>query len=233
MSRPAWFKRPSPGWGRVTGIRPEQADTPKMHEGRRDERATASESSAPSARRPRGNGARRDAREGRRDERASIRPGPAQRGPLRRRGRPDATLRDAGNQPADGLLTAVGTRPVHRTGRASRRPPGRPGLRPSRRSEDRIRWTSSTSSSTPPVKRHSRTGAAWVALVVAAVVMIFLLTPSTCRTRTRCRCATSASRAPCTSAWRWASPPSAGALTAGLLGTVRILQLRARARRSH
>lgn len=81
-----------------------------------------------------------------------------------------------------------------------------------------------------PVRKHSRTGAAWVALIVAAIVFVFLLifvvqNPDDVQVR-----------------YLWFEgtlslgvamlfAAVAGALTAGLLGTVRILQLRSRARR--
>ena len=81
-----------------------------------------------------------------------------------------------------------------------------------------------------PVRKHSRTGAAWVALIVAAIVFVFLLifvvqNPGDVQVR-----------------YLWFEgtlslgvamlfAAVAGALTAGLLGTVRILQLRSRARR--
>jgi uncharacterized integral membrane protein len=80
------------------------------------------------------------------------------------------------------------------------------------------------------VRKHSRTGAAWVALIVAAIVFVFLLifvvqNPGDVQVR-----------------YLWFEgtlslgvamlfAAVAGALTAGLLGTVRILQLRSRARR--
>jgi len=83
----------------------------------------------------------------------------------------------------------------------------------------------------PAMHKHSRTGAAWVALVVAAVVFIFLLVfimqnsdPVLVKYF----------------GFEWTMSLGVammfaavlGALTAGLLGTVRILQLRARARRA-
>ena len=80
------------------------------------------------------------------------------------------------------------------------------------------------------MRKHSRTGAAWVALIVAAIVFVFLLifvvqNPDDVQVR-----------------YLWFEgtlslgvamlfAAVAGALTAGLLGTVRILQLRSRARR--
>jgi uncharacterized integral membrane protein len=82
-----------------------------------------------------------------------------------------------------------------------------------------------------PRPKHSRTGAAWVALIVAAIVFIFLLV------------FIMQNSGPVqvqyfgfdwTMSLGVAMMFSAvlGALTAGLLGTVRILQLRARARRA-
>jgi uncharacterized integral membrane protein len=82
-----------------------------------------------------------------------------------------------------------------------------------------------------PVRKHSRTGAAWVALIVAAIVFVFLLifvvqNPDDVQVK-----------------YLWFEgtlslgvamlfAAVAGALTAGLLGTVRILQLRSRARKA-
>ena len=81
-----------------------------------------------------------------------------------------------------------------------------------------------------PRPKHSRTGAAWVALIVAAIVFVFLLifvvqNPDDVQVK-----------------YLWFEgtlslgvamlfAAVAGALTAGLLGTVRILQLRSRARK--
>ena len=80
-------------------------------------------------------------------------------------------------------------------------------------------------------RKHSRAGAAWVALVVAAVVMIFMLifivqNPDPVQVRYFGFEGT----LPLGVAMLFAA--IAGALTAGLLGTVRILQLRARSRRA-
>lgn len=82
-----------------------------------------------------------------------------------------------------------------------------------------------------PVKKHSRAGAAWVALVVAAVVMIFLLIFIVQNSDpVQVRYFGVEGTLPLGVAMLFAA--IAGALTAGLLGTVRILQLRARARRA-
>lgn len=89
----------------------------------------------------------------------------------------------------------------------------------------------STSSSTPPVKRHSRTGAAWVALVVAAVVMIFLLI-FIMQNSDPVQVRYFGFEGTLSLGVAMGFAAIAGALTAGLLGTVRILQLRARARRA-
>ena len=83
----------------------------------------------------------------------------------------------------------------------------------------------------PARPKHSRTGAAWVALIVAAVVFIFLLV------------FIMQNSGPVQVQYfgfDWTMSLGVammfaavlGALTAGLLGTVRILQLRARARRA-
>ena len=82
-----------------------------------------------------------------------------------------------------------------------------------------------------PRPKHSRTGAAWVALIVAAIVFIFLLV------------FIMQNSGPVQVQYfgfDWTMSLGVammfaavlGALTAGLLGTVRILQLRARARRA-
>jgi uncharacterized integral membrane protein len=88
-----------------------------------------------------------------------------------------------------------------------------------------------TSAPNPLPRKHSRTGAAWVALVVAAVVLIFLLifvvqNPEPVQVRYFGFEGTLSLGV----AMLFAA--LAGALTAGLLGTVRILQLRTRARRA-
>jgi uncharacterized integral membrane protein len=82
-----------------------------------------------------------------------------------------------------------------------------------------------------PVRKHSRTGAAWVALIVAAIVFVFLLVfvvqnPDDVQVRYFGFEGTVSLGV----AMLFAAV--AGALTAGLLGTVRILQLRSRARRT-
>lgn len=82
-----------------------------------------------------------------------------------------------------------------------------------------------------PTKKHSRAGAAWVALVVAAIVMIFLLIFIVQNSDpVQVRYFGIEGTLPLGVAMLFAA--IAGALTAGLLGTVRILQLRARARRA-
>ena len=82
-----------------------------------------------------------------------------------------------------------------------------------------------------PTRKHSRTGAAWVALIVAAIVFVFLLVfvvqnPGAVQVRYFGFEGTLSLGV----AMLFAAV--AGALTAGLLGTVRILQLRSRARRA-
>lgn len=85
---------------------------------------------------------------------------------------------------------------------------------------------------TPTVtKKHSRAGAAWVALVVAAIVMIFLLIFIVQNSDpVQVQYFGLQGTLPLGVAMLFAA--IAGALTAALLGTVRILQLRARARRA-
>ena len=83
----------------------------------------------------------------------------------------------------------------------------------------------------PTVRRHSRIGAAWVALIVAAIVLIFLLifvlqNSDPVQVRYFGFQGTMALGV----AMMFAA--AAGALTAGLLGTVRILQLRSKARKA-
>ena len=86
-------------------------------------------------------------------------------------------------------------------------------------------------SAPPAAKKHSRTGAAWVALVVAAIVMIFLLIFILQNSDpVQVRYFGFEGTMSLGVAMMFAA--LAGALTAGLLGTVRILQLRARARRA-
>jgi uncharacterized integral membrane protein len=82
-----------------------------------------------------------------------------------------------------------------------------------------------------PARKHSRAGAAWVALIVAAIVFVFLLIFVV------------QNSGPVDVRYLWFQgtlslgvamlfAAAAGALTAGLLGTVRILQLRSRARKA-
>lgn len=87
------------------------------------------------------------------------------------------------------------------------------------------------STPTAPPRKHSRVGAAWVAVVIAAIVLIFLLI-----------FILQNSEQVQVEYLGWAGTLSlgvamtfaaiAGALTVGLLGTVRILQLRKRAKRA-
>jgi uncharacterized integral membrane protein len=80
-----------------------------------------------------------------------------------------------------------------------------------------------------PSRRHSRAGAAWVALIVAAIVLIFLLIFVLQNSgEVQVRYFGFEGTMPLGVAMMFAAV--AGALTAGLLGTVRILQLRSRAR---
>ena len=82
-----------------------------------------------------------------------------------------------------------------------------------------------------PTRKHSRAGAAWVALVVAAVVLIFLLVFVVQNSDpVQVRYFGFEGTLPLGVAMLFAA--IAGALTAGLLGTVRILQLRSRVRRT-
>lgn len=79
--------------------------------------------------------------------------------------------------------------------------------------------------------KHSRTGAAWVAFIVAAVVVIFLLIFVMQNSGpVQVRFLGFEGTMPLGVAMAFAAV--AGALTTGLLGTVRILQLRARARKA-
>ena len=83
----------------------------------------------------------------------------------------------------------------------------------------------------PPAHKHSRAGAAWVALIVATVVVIFLLIFVMQNSEpVQVRFLGFEGTIPLGVAMAFAAV--AGALTAALLGTVRILQLRARARRA-
>jgi uncharacterized integral membrane protein len=87
------------------------------------------------------------------------------------------------------------------------------------------------STSGQPPHKHSRTGAAWVALVVAAIVLIFLLIFIVQNSDpVQVEYFGLSGSLPLGVAMLFAA--IAGALTAGLLGTVRILQLRARAKRA-
>jgi len=80
-------------------------------------------------------------------------------------------------------------------------------------------------------RRHSRVGAAWVALIVAAIVLIFLLIFVVQNSDpVQVRYLGFEGTLPLGVAMMFAAV--AGALTAGLLGTVRILQLRSRARKA-
>lgn len=83
----------------------------------------------------------------------------------------------------------------------------------------------------PAGKKHSRTGAAWVALVVAAVVMIFLLI-FIVQNSDPVQVQYFGLQGTLSLGVAMLFAAIAGALTAGLLGTVRILQLRTRARRA-
>lgn len=83
----------------------------------------------------------------------------------------------------------------------------------------------------PPPHKHSRAGAAWVALIVAAVVVIFLLIFVMQNSGpVQVRFLGFEGTIPLGVAMAFAAV--AGALTTALLGTVRILQLRSRARRA-
>lgn len=82
-----------------------------------------------------------------------------------------------------------------------------------------------------PPRRHSRAGAAWVALIVAAVVLIFLLI-FVVQNSGPVQISYFGFEGTLSLGVAMIFAAIAGALTAGLLGTVRILQLRARARRA-
>ena len=129
---------------------------------------------------------------------------------------PDAFLQ----QPAGG--EAFGTVPRTRDGDATGPiPVVRPGAPPLHGSV----------SGGPPAHKHSRAGAAWVALVVAAVVLVFLLIfVGQNSGAVQVRYLGFEGTMPLGVAMAFAAV--AGALTAALLGTVRIIQLRARARRA-
>ena len=88
----------------------------------------------------------------------------------------------------------------------------------------------SISNSDPP-RRHSRAGAAWVALIVAAVVLVFLLI-FVVQNSGPVQISYFGFEGTLSLGVAMIFAAIAGALTAGLLGTVRILQLRARARRA-
>ncbi len=83
----------------------------------------------------------------------------------------------------------------------------------------------------PPPRKHSRIGAAWVALIVATIVLIFFLIfvlQNSDPVDVKYLGFTGTMQLGV--AMMFAAV--AGALTAGLLGTVRILQLRSRARKA-
>jgi len=83
----------------------------------------------------------------------------------------------------------------------------------------------------PPARRHSRAGAAWVALIVAALVLVLLLIFIVQNSGpVQVKFLGFEGTIPLGAAMVFAAV--AGALTAGLLGTVRILQLRSRARKA-
>jgi uncharacterized integral membrane protein len=86
-------------------------------------------------------------------------------------------------------------------------------------------------SSGQPLRRHSRAGAAWVALIVAAIVLIFLLI-FVVQNSGPVQISYFGFEGTLSLGVAMIFAAIAGALTAGLLGTVRILQLRARARRA-
>jgi len=88
----------------------------------------------------------------------------------------------------------------------------------------------SISNSNPP-RRHSRAGAAWVALIVAAIVLLFLLI-FVVQNSGLVQISYFGFEGTLSLGVAMIFAAIAGALTAGLLGTVRILQLRARARRA-
>ena len=104
-----------------------------------------------------------------------------------------------------------------------------PGMAPQPDSAPTAQSAASGAPGTPE-RRHSRTGAAWVALVVAAVVFVFLLVFIVQNSGpVQVRYFGFEGTMSLGVAMMFAAV--AGALTAGLLGTVRILQLRSRARR--
>ena len=83
----------------------------------------------------------------------------------------------------------------------------------------------------PPARRHSRAGAAWVALIVAAIVLVFLLI-FVVQNSGPVQVKYLGFEGTLSLGVAMVFAAVAGALTAGLLGTVRILQLRSRARKA-
>jgi uncharacterized integral membrane protein len=82
----------------------------------------------------------------------------------------------------------------------------------------------------PPARRHSRAGAAWVALIVAALVLVLLLI-FIVQNSGPVQVKYFGFEGTMSLGVAMVFAAVAGALTAGLLGTVRILQLRSRARK--
>ena len=83
----------------------------------------------------------------------------------------------------------------------------------------------------PPARRHSRAGAAWVALIVAALVLVLLLI-FIVQNSGPVQVKYFGFEGTMSLGVAMVFAAVAGALTAGLLGTVRILQLRSRARKA-
>jgi uncharacterized integral membrane protein len=83
----------------------------------------------------------------------------------------------------------------------------------------------------PPARRHSRAGAAWVALIVAAIVLVLLLI-FIVQNSGPVQVKYFGFEGTMSLGVAMVFAAVAGALTAGLLGTVRILQLRSRARKA-
>jgi uncharacterized integral membrane protein len=83
----------------------------------------------------------------------------------------------------------------------------------------------------PPPRRHSRAGAAWVALIVAALVLVLLLI-FIVQNSGPVQVKFFGFEGTMSLGVAMVFAAVAGALTAGLLGTVRILQLRTRARKA-
>jgi putative membrane protein len=83
----------------------------------------------------------------------------------------------------------------------------------------------------PPPRRHSRAGAAWVALIVAALVLVLLLI-FIVQNSGPVQVKFFGFEGTMSLGVAMVFAAVAGALTAGLLGTVRILQLRSRARKA-